>query len=196
MVERRDVLKLGAGVALAGTVESALAESRQDAEPNVFIAPITGGQEVPPVDTNAGGVATFAVGERDGVLHYTLLVQNAKNVTTARLHVGEPDENGPVVAWLYPAPELRSPQLVAGRFDGVLAEGLITADDLLGRLENASIADLVDEMADDGTYVNVASVEHGTGLIRGNVATLSEVAAAVAPDGASPETTETTTEEG
>jgi CHRD domain len=48
-----------------------------------------------------------------------------------------------------------------------LAKGAITSADLLGPLEGAMLSDLIDEIEAGNTYVNVHTVEHPDGEIRG-----------------------------
>ena len=100
-------------------------------------------------------------------LHYKLIVANLVDTLQAHIHVGPPGENGPVVAFLYPsAPPA---QLIPGRFSGVLAEGEITAADLIGPLAGASLADLLDEITAGNTYVNAHTVVNPGGEIRGPI---------------------------
>ncbi len=81
---------------------------------------------------------------------YKLIVANIHNVFTAHIHLGARGVNGPVVVFLFgPVPP------GGGRFDGVLAEGTITAAHLTGPLAGKSLHDLLKEMASGNAYVNV-----------------------------------------
>jgi hypothetical protein len=132
-----------------------------------FRAHLSGDQEVPPVETRATGQAIFQL-SRDGTeLSYRLIVANIENVTMAHIHLAPAGVNGPVVAWLYP--EGPPPQLIEGRFSGVLATGVITADDLVGPLAGADLWDLIDEMVAGNTYVNVHTEQFGAGEVRGQI---------------------------
>ena len=94
-----------------------------------FVAHLSGSEEVPVVATLAQGQAIFHLSKDGNELHYKLIASNIENVVQAHIHVGAAGENGPVVAFLY--------GLVApggGRTEGVLAEGTITAADLIGPL--------------------------------------------------------------
>jgi hypothetical protein len=132
-----------------------------------FVAPLSGEEEVPPVETLARGLATFHLSPSGDKLHFLLIVANLEDVTMAHIHLGPRGVNGPVVAWLYP--EGPPPQLIEGRFSGVLATGTITADDLVGELEGAELADLLGEMKAGNTYVNVHTEQHPAGEIRGQI---------------------------
>jgi hypothetical protein len=152
-------LALIAILILAGT---ALANENRN-----FTASLKGRNEVPAVETNAQGQAIFHLSKDGTELHYKLIVANIENVTQAHIHLAPAGENGGVVAWLYPG----SPpaQLIPGRSDGILAEGTITADDLVGALAGASLSDLVDAMESGGAYVNVHTTAYPAGEIRGQI---------------------------
>jgi len=85
----------------------------------------------------------------------------------SHIHVGSADENGPVVAWLYPSAP--PPALIEGRTNGVLQEGVITKDDLVGQLEGKKLWDLVEMMKNGQTYVNVHTKQNPAGEIRGQI---------------------------
>jgi hypothetical protein len=132
-----------------------------------FIAPLSGDQEVPAVDTRARGQTIFRLSRDGSELSYRLIVANLHDVTMAHIHVAPAGANGPVVVWLYPS----SPpaQLIPGRSSGVLASGTITADDLVGQLAGGSMEDLVALMRAGETYVNVHTEEYPAGEIRGQI---------------------------
>lgn len=180
MVDRRTTLKLAAGVALGGQFGTALAAEGQETTTaaqelsGLFLAGATGGQVVPPVETDAAGTAVFAVNEDGSGVDYALAVQNIENVTMTHIHQGPPGENGPVVAWLYPE-DAQEPELMSGEFDGALASGTITADDLTGPLEGESLGTLLDAMAGGETYVQAHTEQNQAGEIRGQILTVTEM---------------------
>jgi hypothetical protein len=149
------------GVVLVGTV---LAQSSRATN---FVAPLSGAEEVPPADTRARGQATFHLNHAGDELSYKLIVANIENVTMAHIHLGPAGVNGPVVAWLYPAAP--PPELIPGRFNGVLATGTITEADLVGPLEGATFEDLLDAMVAGNTYVNVHTSQFPGGEVRGQI---------------------------
>lgn len=136
-----------------------------------FIAHLTGAEEVTAdgtgVDTRAQGQATFRLSSDGSELSYRLITANIVNVRMAHIHWEEPGENGPIVVWLYP--DAPPPVLIPGRSDGVLATGVITADDLVGLLAGKSLDDLVALMRAGETYVNVHTVANPGGEIRGQI---------------------------
>lgn len=132
-----------------------------------FRAHLAGGNEVPSVETLAQGQAIFQLSKDGTELHYKLIAANIEDVFMAHIHMAAAGTNGPIVVWLYPpAPPS---QLIPGRFDGVLAEGTITAADLTGPLTGMGLEDLVAAMMAGDTYVNVHTTLHPSGEIRGQI---------------------------
>lgn len=132
-----------------------------------FVAPLSGDQEFPPVDTNATGVAHFQLNHDGTALSYRLNVANIEGVLMAHIHAGERGVNGPVVVWLYP--DEPPPQLIEGRTDGTLATGTITAADLVGPLEGGTFEDLLELILSGDAYVNVHTEDNPGGEIRGQI---------------------------
>ena len=132
-----------------------------------FRAHLSGDQEVPPVETNATGQATFQLSRDGESLSYRLIVANIENVRMAHIHRAPAGANGPVVVWLYPSGP--PAQVIPGRTDGILQTGIITKDNLVGQLEGLELSDLVKLMKDGETYVNVHTVQYPPGEIRGQI---------------------------
>lgn len=151
---------------LVGLVAVGGASARAQA-PVVFLAHLWGREQVPPIATQALGVATFEVAPDGNSIRYRLEVSRAVNVQMAHIHVAPPGQNGPVVVWLYPpAPP---PQLRPGRLDGELASGAFTAANLVGPLARQPLAALLDQMRVGEAYVNVHTVAYPAGEIRGQI---------------------------
>lgn len=148
-------------IALLATVGTASAANRN------FVAHLSGRAEVPPVETLAQGQAIFHLSKDGTELHYKLIAANIENVFMAHIHLAPADTAGPIVVWLYP--DAPPAQLIDGRFDGVLAEGTITAENLMGPLAGMSLSDLVAQMEAGNTYVNVHTTQHSSGEIRGQI---------------------------
>lgn len=134
-----------------------------------FRTHLSGGEEVAlnPVVTRAQGQAIFQLSKDGTTLSYKLIVSNIQNVTMAHIHLAPAGVNGPVVAWLYP--DGPPAQLIPGRINGVLAEGTITAANLVGPLAGASLDDLIEAMRAGGTYVNVHTSQYPAGEVRGQI---------------------------
>ena len=140
---------LGPSPAGAGAAPGAIGRS-DVAVPTNFGAHLAGDQEVPPRDTAGQGQAIFQL-NRDGTeLSYRLIASNIENVIASHIHVGAPEVNGPVVAFLF-----GNVPPAGGRTNGVLAVGSITASDLVGPLAGQPLSALIEAMQAGGTYVNV-----------------------------------------
>jgi hypothetical protein len=109
----------------------------------------------------------FRLSEDGTQMQYTLTVYGIENITMAHLHLGKAGQIGTPVVWLYPSSP--PPRLIPGKFDGVLAEGTITAKDLIGGLRGRSLSDLTREMRAGNTHVNVHTREHPEGSVCGQV---------------------------
>lgn len=135
------------------------------AQPTNFRAHLSGGEEVPEVDTNATGQAVFQLDESGTSLRFKLIVANIDNVFASHIHCGEEGVNGPVgVTLFFAAP----PNL--GSFNGVLAEGTITQPNAGNECGWTDLWDVVAALGSGNTYVNVHTLP-GTpsGEIRGQI---------------------------
>ena len=131
-----------------------------------FSAELTGGDEVPPVDTNATGIANFQNNVQ--TVNYQLSVNDLVNVTQAHIHRGEEGENGKVVVTLY------NTTMPTGPMSGLLSQGNITAANLVGPLAGQQLTDLVSIMDNGTAYVNVHTKDFPLGEIRGQIAAEGE----------------------
>jgi hypothetical protein len=132
-----------------------------------FRTHLNGENEVPAAETNARGQAVFKVSKDGSSIDYKLIVANIENVTMAHIHLAPAGVNGPVVVWLYP--DAPPPQLIEGRFQGVLAEGTFTAENLVGPMAGATLDDLVEAIEAGNTYVNVHTGQFPAGEVRGQI---------------------------
>ena len=132
-----------------------------------FRTHLSGDQEVPPANTRAQGQAIFQLSKDGTELKYKLIVANIQNVTMAHIHLAPAGVNGPVVAWLYPAGP--PAQLIPGRFNGVLAEGVLTNESLVGSLTGQSLESLVELIMAGNAYVNVHTLQFPPGEVRGQI---------------------------
>lgn len=134
---------------------------RVDGFQQEFSTTLSGQNEVPPVETEASGEATFVLTQNGEGIEYEVTVENIENVVAAHIHCGEPDENGPVGVTLYQGDPVSE--------DGVLAEDEVTAPDDGNDCGWENLADVVDAMRDGSTYVNVHTEANPAGEIRGQI---------------------------
>jgi hypothetical protein len=126
-----------------------------------------GSQETPPRPSTAQGQLILKLAADGSSLHYKLLAANIVDVTQAHIHLAPVGSPGPVIAWLYPgAPPS---QLIPGRFNGVLAEGVITDAQVVGPLAGQGVAGLLAAIHAGNAYANVHTVQFPPGEIRGQV---------------------------
>lgn len=135
-----------------------------------FTASLKGRNEVPAVETNGQGQAIFHLSKDGTELYYKLIAANIDGVTQAHIHCGAEGVNGPVVAFLYGFnADGISP-------NGILAEGTITAGDVIPRPDSAACPggvanfdEMLAKMRSGDAYVNVHTVEWQGGEIRGQI---------------------------
>jgi hypothetical protein len=115
-----------------------------------FTVPLSGDEEVPPRPTHGRGVAMFQVNADGTAIAYRLNVANIENVVQAHIHLGPRGVNAPIVVFLF-GPVAPG----GGRVDGPIAQGTITAANLIGPLAGHPLSDLIDALQSGGAYVNV-----------------------------------------
>jgi hypothetical protein len=128
---------------------------------NRFKADLSGSQEVPAVKTEARGDFKLTIYKKE--LSFELNVDRVMNVTGAYIHKGKKGENGPPIAGLFGGPTKE------GAFRGILAEGTITEESLLGELQGKKISDLVRLLKSGHAYVNILTGTFPDGEIRGQI---------------------------
>jgi CHRD domain len=138
----------GVGVVLALLL--AVAGQASAGENRNYSVHLDGDTEVPANASLAAGQAVFQLSPDGTSLDYRLIVANLDNPVAAHIHIGPPGVNGPVVAFLFgPA----APG--GGTANGVLAEGTITAANLVGPLAGQPFSALIDALNSGNAYVNV-----------------------------------------
>jgi CHRD domain len=126
------------------------------AKRETFVAVLSGGYEVPPLETAATGTAELTlVGSR---LRYDIHVDSLSNVTGAYIHIGRPGEDQPVVADLVEG-------LKPGPASGLLASGSLRAADL----HMTTMAKLLRALRHDDAYITVHTTAHPGGELRGQL---------------------------
>lgn len=124
-----------------------------------FGTPLSSREEVMPpgiVNSSAAvGNAIFSLSADGSALHYRLIVANIHNVFQAHIHSAPAGVNGGIVAWLYPSTAVAPGPTGGGRIQGVIAEGAITAANLVGALAGQPLSALTSLLSTGGAYVNV-----------------------------------------
>jgi hypothetical protein len=126
-------------------------------------AGLKGRNEIPANESRGAGAAVFSLDASGTSLHYRLIVANIDDVTQSHIHLGQPDENGPIVAFLFGF------EASGVTVNGVLAEGTIEANDLVGPLAGEPLSVLVEAIRAGSTYTNVHTIELPPGEIRAQI---------------------------
>jgi hypothetical protein len=128
-----------------------------------FKARLSGTEESPAVETKTSGEAIFKLAKGGKKLIYELKVKDGENITAAHIHAGKKGEEGPIVVPLFGGAKKE------GMFSGVLAKGTITDKDLTGPLAGKTLKDLIKMIKEGDAYVNVHTVAHPPGEVRGQI---------------------------
>jgi hypothetical protein len=155
---------------VVGLLAIALLPSVVNADPPArrnFRTHLSGDNEVPSLETRAQGQAIFQFSKDGSLLYYKLIVANIEDVFMAHIHFAPEGSNGPVVLWLYP--DGPPPIVIPTRSNGVLAEGIVDSEDLVGPLAGMDFDDLALAMELGLTYVNVHTLTIPSGEIRGQI---------------------------
>jgi hypothetical protein len=126
-------------------------------EPMTITVNLTGSEEVPPVQTEATGIAEFTPMGMDSIA-YSINATNIEGATAGHVHLGAKGENGPVVVTLF---KYDTPM------NQVSENGTITADKLEGPMAGKQISDLAAAGGNGTLYVNVHTEQNPNGEIRG-----------------------------
>ena len=127
-----------------------------------FSADLTGSNVIPVSKTTARGEAAFQLKD-SGEMSYKLTVTDIQNAAAAHIHEGEKTRNGPPVVLLFTGPKK------SGKFSGLLSEGVITPDKMIGSLRGKPIKALADMIVKGDAYVNVHTDKYPDGEIRGQI---------------------------
>jgi len=122
--------------------------------------------EVPAVSTDAMGSASFMLSDDMESMSYSIYVDGIVDAQASHIHWAAAGENGPVVVNLFPTDQFSS---VTGETSGLLAEGTITAADLVDQLEGMTLNDLIAGIMDGTAYVNIHTPTNPAGEIRGQL---------------------------
>ena len=129
-----------------------------------YTAELTGDQSVPAVRTAATGALTLTYDDETQELSFILEVTHSiTNPSVATIYEGTAGTSGAAVYTLFAGP------MREGTFVGVLAEGLILDDDLIGPLRGGTIADLITLIKSGNAYVSLGNKSHPVDAIRGQI---------------------------
>lgn len=126
-----------------------------------FSATLSGDNEVPPVETEATGEATFELTETEDGLHYEITAENIDGVVAAHIHCAPDGVNGPVGVTLFDG----DPTIP----DGTLVEDTVMGPDDGNGCGWETLADVVAAMRAGEAYVNVHTEANPAGEIRGQI---------------------------
>ncbi|MBM7553874.1 CHRD domain-containing protein [Thalassobacillus pellis] len=141
-----------------------------------FIAKLKGENEVPPVRTEAFGVAKFVADRHRNKIKFQLEVFDIRNFIQAHIHFGARNENGPVLAFLFGENvETIEQQNGISTRKGVIT-GVITNKDIVrNNVGVRSVRDLLKLMEKELTYVNAHTEQNPAGEIRGQIIPVKNV---------------------
>lgn len=130
-----------------------------DHEGREFLVELSPDNEVMDVQSDAMGKAHFEVSEDGDTLEYWIHAEHLEDATAGHLHSGSAGEDGPVELFLFHNDEPMD-------YDGDVASGTLTADDLVGDLswEEFSMALVAGDV-----YANLHTEEYPDGEIRGQL---------------------------
>jgi hypothetical protein len=149
-------LVLGSAAALSSFSNASIAFAKHE-----LVANLSGQEEVPPVDTQATGMAEFTpVRPNNETVDFNVNATNIQGVTQGHIHSGIQGENGPVVVTLF---NFTSAQ------NEVSENGTIAASNLEGPMQGKTIADFITSMKDGSTYANFHTEQNPNGEIRGQI---------------------------
>jgi protocatechuate 3,4-dioxygenase beta subunit len=142
------------------------------AKQQTFTTKLSGQNEIPPIKTHATGTAKFNVNSND-TLSYEIIANNINAVIGAR--IGQ--KNGSLLAEVFNPYAIHNGKsgIPTGQINGVLSSGIITSDDLNGPVAGKMVSDLVKLMKEGKTVVDVRTLEHQKGEIRGLISPITAV---------------------
>jgi hypothetical protein len=155
---------VAAGIAALPAVASA----------EVFIARLSGNEEVPSIATPAAGQFVLNFNPATNTATYSLAYANlVGNVVQSHIHVGQPGVNGGIAIWLCGTPGTAGPVgtptcsgTVTGNATGTIDAAKVVGP--VGQLVNATeLADVVRMLRTGSAYVNVHTTAVPGGEIRG-----------------------------
>ena len=158
-------------VALAGMAGVSCNDALEGKE--VFVATLSGAEEVPARATAANGRAQIIV---DGdIISYSIEIDDINSITAAHIHAipGSPGVNGPIRLFLYPTRPLAAGETVPQVSTSdrrILVEAVVPSSNVSG----VTFAQLLEAMRTGNAYVNVHSTTFPGGEMRGTIRPISD----------------------
>jgi hypothetical protein len=153
----RSVVATGLVLAILGANSGAGAEE-------LFRARLSGDNQVPPIATDTAGRFEILVNKQATAGEYKLRVDSGVRVTQAHFHCGPAGVNGPVIVFL-----------VGFRAEGWDVDGTwvsnatVTDANVINTACGATLAAIFEQARLGNVYVNVHSVAHPGGVVRGQL---------------------------
>ena len=152
-------LALAAAIAAAGVIAACSSDKSTAPQSTMYMAHMSGANEVPSVAGNASGMATFTLTGK--TLSYVVTVSGLSgNALASHIHVGDATTNGGIV-YPFTAAAVQTGQVASGSIDltqpfslGALS---ISGDSVLTLLNNGLL------------YTNVHTAANAGGEIRGQI---------------------------
>lgn len=117
---------------------------------------------MPPVESDAQGWALLVESVNQSRLKVFVKVADVENVFAAHIHCAPPGVNGPVGLTLYAGDPISIEQ-------GFLVQGNFTGPNPGNACGWQTLADMVEALASGDTYINVHTLNHPSGEIRGQI---------------------------
>ncbi|MFU8866763.1 CHRD domain-containing protein [Natronococcus sp.] len=165
-VLRATGVTVGSGLAVGTAGADADEETDLEDLPTTFVAELTDESVPRAVETNACGTATFEVDLEERAVHYVIDVEHLCDPTDVYVGYGADGESGARFVRLYPEADGEPAE---GRFDGTLAEGTLTVDELLEAFERHDLETVATKLADREIYASVTTEAYPDGEIRGQI---------------------------
>ena len=150
-------------VVAIGVVLGALGSPIAGAD-ELFQARLTGDQEVPAVATDTTGRFEILVNKNQTAGEYTLRVESGVRVTQSHFHCGAAGVNGPVIVFL--AGFRAEGWDVDGKW---VSNATITDANVINPACGTTLAAIFAQARNGNVYVNVHSVAHPGGVVRGQL---------------------------
>jgi hypothetical protein len=148
---------------LAGQLTTLVYTGAANAD-ELFKANLSGDEEVPPVVTETTGRALLRLNKAQTEIEIQLSVSDGVRITQSHIHCAPAGVNGPIVIFLA---GLHAAGLdIDGKW---VSNATIKDTSIVNTACGSTVAAIAQQMRNGNTYVNVHSVAHGGGEIRGQV---------------------------